>query len=166
MALILRLVRHLLQSPTAVRRRFTPTVLDAIEAAVGRAEAQHGGEVRFVVESDLGVAALLARRSARDRAIDVFAAKRVWDTAHNNGVLVYVLWADRAVEIVADRGFNGLVSADEWAGACRSMERAFRAGDWQGGAVSGVATVGKLVARHYPASDHKPNELPDRPLLL
>jgi hypothetical protein len=150
----------------AVRRRFTPAVLDAVETAVRTAESEHGGEVRFVVETDLPVFALLADRSARARALEIFASHGVWDTEENAGVLVYVLWADRAVEIVADRGFNGRVTADEWTSVSRLMEAAFRVGDWHRGAVSGVEAVGKLVARHFPARPQKPNELPDRPLLL
>jgi uncharacterized membrane protein len=161
-----RVVRHVWQSPAAVRRRFTPAVLDAIETAVRRAESDHGGEVRFVIETDLSVLAVLRGCSARDRAIEVFSASRVWDTEQNNGVLVYVLWADRAVEIVADRGLNGRVTVAEWAQVSRLMETAFRAGDWSGGAVSGVDAVGRLLARHFPTGPQNPNELPDRPLLL
>jgi uncharacterized membrane protein len=163
---IRRLLTHLSQNPASVRRRFTPAVLAEIEAAIQRTEALHGGEVRFVVETDLPIRSLLTGRSSRQRALDLFSQLGVWDTQDNAGVLIYVLYADRAVEIVADRGFNAAVTSQEWAEVSRRMEDAFRRGDWAGGAVSGVEAAATLVARHFPASAQKANELPDRPLLL
>lgn len=161
-----RLARHLLETQAGTRRRFNSEVLDAVEAAVRAAEARHHGELRFVVETDLQAGAILAGRTARERALEVFSALRVWDTAANNGVLIYVLSADRAVEIVADRGFNDLVTAQEWAAVCRIMEGHFRDGHWREGALAGVAAAATLLARHFPGSARDGNELPDRPVLL
>jgi uncharacterized membrane protein len=161
-----RLLRHLLETRFSTRRRFTPAVLDAVEAAVRAAESNHCGELRVVVETDLDATSILARRSSRERALEVFAALRVWDTAANNGVLIYVLFADRAVEIVADRGFNALVRPDEWSAVCRTMEAQFRAGHWREGALAGVESAAALLARHFPGSARDGNELPDRPVLL
>jgi uncharacterized membrane protein len=163
----LRLVRHLFLTRAAVRRRFTDAVLDRIEAAVKAAEVAHCGEIEVVVETDLSWPAILAGQTSRQRALDVFAAARVWDTEENNGVLIYVLYADRAVEIVADRGFNGLVAPEEWAGVCRLMESEFRAGLWDRGAIAGVEGAARLLSRHFPGhpAGHG-NELPDRPLVL
>ncbi len=166
MAFMRRLLRHLLQSPMAVRRRFNAAVLQSIEAAVAEAERGHRCEIRFIVETDLSIAALWSRRTPRERAIELFAMNRVWDTADNNGVLVYVLWADRAVEIIADRGFNDVVTAAEWGDVSQGMETAFAAGAWHAGAVSGVQAIGRLLDRHFPARTAESNELSDRPLLL
>jgi uncharacterized membrane protein len=104
----------------------------------------------------------------RQRALEVFAALGVWDTAANNGVLIYVLLADRDVEIVADRGFNGRVSLDEWQAICIAMDARFQAGDYESGAVECVRRVGEIIARHFPVQpgDRNPNELPNRPTLL
>jgi uncharacterized membrane protein len=150
----------------AVRRRFTSTVLDRIEASIAAAEATHCGEIELIVETDLDAAAILAGKRPRQRALELFSAAHVWDTEANNGVLIYVLYADRAVEIVADRGFNTLVTPAEWASVCARMQTEFRAGRWADGAIAGVAGVAELVARHFPETGQVGNELPDRPVLL
>ncbi len=161
-----RLIRHLVETRYLTRRRFPAEVLDAIEAAVRAAEQTHAGEIRVVVETDLDAASIVGGKTARQRALEVFAGLRVWDTELNNGVLIYVLCADRAVEIVADRGFNALVADSEWGAVCRAMEGEFRAGRWRHGAIAGVEGAAALLARHFPGSQSNGNELPDRPVLL
>jgi len=163
---IVRLVRHLFETRFATRLRFTPVVLDRLEAAVAAAEGQHQGELRLVIETDLDAWSILAGKTSRQRALEVFAGSRVWDTESNNGVLIYVLFADRAVEIVADRGFNDLVTPAEWAAVCRAVEGEFRQGRWEQGAIAGVEGVARLLARHFPGTGRQGNELPDRPVLL
>ncbi|MGC1521892.1 MAG: TPM domain-containing protein, partial [Steroidobacteraceae bacterium] len=155
------------------RLKFPNTTLDAIEQAIARAEATHAGEIRFVVESELAPLHILKRVTPRARALDVFASQRVWDTEQNNGVLVFVQLADRSVDIVADRGFNGRVSPAEWEAVCRLMEEHFRAGRFQAGSIAGVDAIGTLLARHFPQTPGQPgqtapsrNQLPDRPTLL
>ncbi len=100
----------------------------------------------------------------RQRAVEVFGQLNVWDTELNNGVLIYVLWADHAVEIVADRAFKSLVAGPEWLDICQRMQTLFAAKQPQQAALEGIAAVGRLVARHFPAVDR--NELPNRPMLL
>jgi uncharacterized membrane protein len=161
-----RLLRHLIETRWATRRRFSRPVLDRIEAAVGAAERTHAGELRVVIETDLDAWSIVAGKTPRQRALEVFAAAQVWDTALNNGVLIYVLFADRAVEIVADRGFNGLVAQPEWEQVCRAMETEFRQGRWEHGMLAGVRAVATLLARHFPGAAGAANQLPDRPVLL
>jgi len=163
---IVRLLRHLFELRLTTRRRFTPAVLDRVEAAVAKAEATHAGELRIVIETDLDAAAIIAGKRSRDRALEIFALTHVWDTELNNGVLLYVLCADRRVEIVADRGFNDLVSAEEWRAACAAMEQAFRGGRWEAGLLAGVEAAAGLLSRHFPGTGRNGNELPDRPILL
>lgn len=161
-----RLVRHLFETHGLTRRRFPPAVLERIEAAVKAAEATHAGELEVVIETDLDAWSILAGKTPRARAVEVFAGMRVWDTELNNGVLLYLLCADHAVEIVADRGFNALVTAEEWRKVCAAMESEFRAGRWAEGALAGVAAAAALVGRHFPGSGRSGNELPDRPTLI
>lgn len=163
---VVRLCRHLFETRFVARRRFTPAVLDRIEAAVTATEAAHRGELRIVVETDLDAWSIVSGKTPRQRALEVFAVHRVWDTEQNNGVLIYVLLADRAVEIVADRGFNGLVEPAEWAAACRAVEAEFRLGRWEQGALAGVEAAARLLARHFPGMGKMGNELSDRPILL
>jgi hypothetical protein len=159
-----RLIRHLFTSHWSTRRAFTKEVLQAIEVTVKTSERLHGGEIRFAIESSLDAHALWRDLSPRERALHVFSHTRAWDTAANNGVLIYVLHADRDVEIVADRGFNHKVAPAEWEEVCRRMETAFRGNDYRRGAVEGIDAVGVLIARHFPLTDA--NELPDKPILL
>jgi len=161
---IKRMLRHFWMTRWYVNSVFPASVLHAIEQAVRQAEFTHGGEIRFAVEGELTTRELLNDLPPRERALQVFGQLRVWDTANNNGVLIYVLLADHDVEIVADRGYVGRVSNEEWATVCRRMEEAFKQRDFERGAVQGVAEVSRLVARHFPAIDR--NELPDSPVLL
>jgi uncharacterized membrane protein len=162
-----RWLRHLTTGRAIVARHFPRSVLGHIEAAVKACESRHAGEIRFAVEAALHPSALLAGATPRARAVEVFSQLRVWDTEHNNGVLIYLLLADRAVEIVADRGVaGGRVPQGEWDAVCRLMEERFRGGDFERGAVAGINAVADLLARYPPGPPRGGNELADAPVLL
>ena len=161
-----RIMRHLSTGHAAVRRAFPPRTLDAIERAIGEAESKHDGQIRFAVEAALELVPLLAGQTGQQRAVEVFSKLRVWDTEHNNGVLVYLLLADRDVEIIADRGIHARLGQETWESICRDMEAAFRNGEFEAGVLAGVHAVGEHLARHFPARGNKPNEMPDRPVVL
>jgi uncharacterized membrane protein len=157
-----RALRHL--TAGGVRRAFSVATLNAIEHAIAESERVHGGEIRFAVEASLTPIEVMRGITPRERALQVFAQLGVWDTEVNNGVLIYVLWADRDVEVVADRGFNGRVSPQEWGAVCHRMEELFGNGDTERASTEGIRQIGALIARHYPATDR--NELPNRPVIL
>jgi uncharacterized membrane protein len=165
-----RLIRHATATHWRTRLLFPGKALDAIEQAIARAELTHAGEIRFAIETALAPLHILNGVTPRARALDVFAHLRVWDTEHNNGVLIYVQVADRDVEIVADRGFEARVSPAEWEAVCRLMEEHYRAGRFQAGSVAGVDAIANLLARHFPQGQGRSagsrNQLPDRPTLL
>jgi uncharacterized membrane protein len=163
---IKRIARHLLEHHWRVRRIFTPDVLDRITQAIRAGEASHAGQVRFVVEGALDGRPLFRDQPARARALDLFSHLRIWDTAHNNGVLIYLLLADRDVEIVADRGIDVHVGAAGWERICRAMEAAFRQGQFERGVIDGIAAVSRELARYFPPQDGGRNELPDRPVMM
>lgn len=163
---IKRIGRHLLLNRWRVRRAFPRQALANIEKAIKASEAMHTGQIRFAVEGALDGVPLFKDQSARARSIDVFANLRVWDTENSNGVLIYLLLADRDVEIVADRGINEKVQQAEWEAICRLMEMEFRAGNFEGGVLTGIAAVSKLLAKHFPASGAPRNELPDKPVVM
>jgi uncharacterized membrane protein len=148
------------------RRTFTPQALTEIERAIQEVEAGHSGEIRFVVETALDIDELLADVAPRARALEVFSHTRVWDTEANNGVLIYVLLADRDVEILADRGIASRVPPQEWETICREIEAHYRAGRFAQGSVAVVRSVGQLLARHFPHDRGDANELPDQPVRL
>jgi uncharacterized membrane protein len=167
---VARFIRHSTTGHWRTRMLFPSATLDAIEKAIGSAETSHAGEIRFAIETAMPPLQVLNGIAPRTRALEVFANLRVWDTEHNNGVLIYLLLADRKVEIVADRGFLGRVSSQEWEAVCRLMEEHFRAGRFEAGSIAGVEAIGALLTRHFPPN-LKPvspshNQLPDRPTLL
>ncbi len=149
-----------------VKRAFPPDTFMAIDKAIKESESAHRGEIRFAVEGALHISTLLRGQTARERAIDVFSQLRIWDTEHNNGILIYLLLADRDVEIVADRGINAKVGPQEWEQICRKMEDAFRQADYEGGVVGGIRDVTRHLVEHFPPIGGDRNELPDRPVVL
>ena len=161
-----RLFRHLF-APSAARL-FREESLQRIAEAVARGEATHTGETCFAVESALPLRAVFAGVDARQRAEEAFSRLRVWDTAANNGVLVYLLLADHRIEIVADRGLAGRVSEAQWRGVCQLMEERLRAGEHADAVVAGVQAVGALLAAHFPRAPGEADvdELPDAPVIL
>ncbi len=161
-----RWLRHLLAGRWQVMRCFSKASMAAIEAAIRRSETTHMGELRFAVEAGLDWHALLHGVTPRQRAIEVFSQLRVWDTEHNSGVLIYLLLADRRVEIVADRGIHTRVGDAGWAAICRGMEAEFRAGRFEQGVLLGLERISALLCQHFPALTENPDELPDAPVVL
>ena len=161
-----RVIKHLSISEATVRRHFPRAALDNIERAIANVELRCAGQVRFAVEHALQWKPLMAGQSARERAIEVFTDLHVWDTEQNNGVLIYLLLADRDVEIVADRGIHKKLGQPVWESICKQMEAAFRQGNFEQGVIAGVNSVGVHLVAHYPQTGEKANELPDRPVLI
>lgn len=168
-ARLLRVLRHRLGWDEGdARRLLPPAALERLQQRVAASEAAHSGEIRLCIEAGLPLSYLWRDASSRERAVAMFGKLRVWDTEANNGVLVYVLLADRDVEIVADRGFNRLVAAGQWQAVCEDMERHFQAGNFRDGALVGIREVGRIIASHYPQrpGQRDEDELPNRPALL
>jgi len=161
-----RLLKHLFIPSWVAHRAFPPPTLRKIEQAIQASERSHAGELRFVVEASLPLHYVARKRSSRRRAEDLFAALKVWDTEHNTGVLVYVQLLSRHIEIVADRGIAKRVPQGEWEGVCRAMERAFKAGEYERGALEAIEAVTRILAREFPARGGRENELPDKPVVL
>ncbi len=164
---IQRMIQHLMTGNMAVKAAFPPRSLHAIEQAIRETEASHTGQIRFAVEAALDFVALRHNQTAGERAVEIFSQLRVWDTEHNNGVLIYLLLADRDVEIVADRNIHARLGQAAWEAICRDMEAAFRLGKFEAGVMQGVRAVGSHLQRHFPRkSSDIPNELPDKPIVL
>lgn len=164
--LIKRLFRHLFIWPGAVRRYFPADSMRRIEAVIAENERTHVGEICFVVEANLHVLEIIRKKSAKKRAIEVFSQCQVWDTEQNNGVLIYLLLADRDFEILADRGIHLRVGDAGWERICHEMEALFRQGQFEAGILYGITQVGERLAQHYPANDEDINELPNAPIII
>ena len=160
------LLRSLCTPGWVMRRHFTPEVLTQIENAIAQVEKRHAGEICFAVEHALELSDLRHGVTPRERALEVFGLMRVWDTEANNGVLVYVLFAERAVEIVADRGIARQVPQEDWASICVAVEQDFHAGRYREGALRAVREIAGLLEKYFPYAHGDGNELPDQPLLL
>ena len=165
---MLRILRHLLTPLWIVRLHYPQQLLERIQTRIGEIERRHPGELRFVVEHALEIGDLVAGLTPRERALEVFGLLRVWDTEHNNGVLIYVLHAEHAVEIIADRALARAVPQPDWDALCAQVAREFRAGRFAGGAMAAIEGAARLLEQHTPEVAHAAvrNELPDQPLLL
>jgi uncharacterized membrane protein YgcG len=161
-----RIARHWYQSLHPARKLLPAESLAQIESEIQSAERTHAGEIRVAVEAALSFGLLWRDISARERALQVFASLGIWDTKHNNGVLIYVLLADRAIEIVADRGISAHIPPAEWQALCNEVSEHFRQGDLTSGCCVAVRSVGRRLARFFPASAGEGNELPNQPVLL
>lgn len=163
-----RSLRHWMASPRAVERAFPLEVRERIQEAIARAEASHSGEIRFAVEGALPWSYLRRDAPPRERAWMVFSKLHVWDTEHNNGVLLYVELADRDVEIVADRAAARVITKTEWQAITDAARARYRAGEFEAGTVQAVEAIGALLARHFPLAEGagNRNELSNRPIVL
>jgi uncharacterized membrane protein len=165
---IVRTLRHWMTSPRVVRRAFPEDALQRIRTAITEGEASHSGEIRFAIEAALPHSYLRRDAPARERAAMMFSKLGVWDTEHNNGVLIYVEMADHQIEIIADRAIGRVVAKDEWNAIVTAMRESFRRGEFEAGAISGIRAVAALLAQHFPLAEgeRNPNELPDQPAVL
>jgi len=161
-----RITRHLLMPPWRVRRAFPAAALAAIEQAIRESERTHAGQIRFAVEGALHGRRLYRGQSARERALEVFSELRMWDTDERNGVLIYLLLADRAVEIVADRGAHLKVGSDEWREICRGMQTELQAGHHEAAVLLAIHAVTRHLAAHFPPGAAPGRQLPDEPVVL
>ena len=160
-----RILAHRWFDETDARRMLGVEALAQLQARVAASEQGHSGEIRICIEAGLPLSYLWRAASPRERAIAVFGKLRVWDTEANNGVLIYLLLAEHAIEIVADRGVSNRVGAPEWAAIAATMGSAFRDGRYADGLNQAVDAVDALLRRHYPLAPGavNPNELGDVP---
>lgn len=162
-----RILRHRWLDETAASRLLGPGAVQRIQERVAASEKHHSAEIRVCVEAGLPLSYLWRDAAARDRALTMFGKLRVWDTEANNGVLIYLLLAEQAIEIVADRGLAQHVAQAQWDQILDSMREAFRAGRFEEGLNAAIDAVDHILVRYYPSSENasNPNELPDMPHL-
>lgn len=159
---------HMRHGAFSARRVFPDALLKRIEEAIERSEREHSAELRFAIEASLPLSDVVRGRSPRERALEVFAQTGVWDTEANNGVLLYVLLADHAVEIVADRAAAAKIPEEHWRGICCAMSEAYKSGNFEAGTLAAIERIGGLLAEAFPRQAGKSDvdELPNRPLVL
>ena len=161
-----RLLQNLFGAWFQINRWFPQARMRAIRDAIAEGERLHAGELCFAVEARYSPAALWAGITPRRRAEQVFSALRVWDTADNSGVLLYLQLAERRVEIVADRGIAARVPAADWAAMTAAFGQAMRDGAPDRAVLDCLTRINALLIRHFPAATDNPRELPDDPVIL
>lgn len=164
-----RLLRHR-WAEARLRTAVPASLVEQLTRQVAASEQRHTGQVRICVEAGLPAAYIWRSATAHERAVALFGKLRVWDTQHNNGVLIYLLLADHAIEIVADRGLTQQVPAGTWQSVVSDMGEALRAGNFNNALTQAVDATSALLAQHFPPESnghvrHHPNELPDTPVL-
>jgi uncharacterized membrane protein len=168
---IQRILKHLWLGTVPTRHAMAPDAVRKLAQAVAASEQRHSGEIRIYVETSLPTGYLWRKASTRQltrqRALALFGKLGVWDTAHNNGVLIYLLLGERAIEVVADRGLSNRVAPQVWQAMVARMGAAFKAGHFEAGLSEALAQVSSLLCEHFPlaAGETNPNELPDAPVL-
>ena len=164
---IRRIWRHRMASDREVRATFNDAAFERIESVIAAGESLHRGEVRFAVEAELDLRRLWIGTTPRERALQVFAEQGIWDTEENTGVLIYLLWADHAVEIIADRAANRILPAAGWTAICEAMAQACREGRHVDGVVSALRTVNETLQAALPtAGGADQDELSNRSIVL
>ena len=163
----LRLLHHRRLDETDVKRALGPGALQRIEARVAASEQHHTGQIRVCIEAGLPLSYIRREAPARVRALAMFGKLRVWDTEHNNGVLIYLLLAERAIEIVTDRGLGRHADTAHWQRVMMAMREAFRAGQFEAGLNQAVDAVDALLTQHFPLAPGQvnPNELSNAPVV-
>ena len=175
---IIRFFKHMFSGAWQVRGHFSDAALHNIEQAIATSEKTHDGEIRFAVEAGLHPYEILFKKTPKKRAIELFGRLNIWDAEQNNGVLIYLLLADKDVEIVADRGIHQYVGNAGWERICQQMELKFRGGEFEAGVLQGIAEIGTHLQANFPsgvtatkaikkpAQGKKKNEIPNKPLIL
>ena len=162
-----RMFKHRWLDEADTRRAVPADVLQRLTQRVAASERRHSGEVRIYVEAGLPMSYLWRDGTARQRAVTLFGKLGVWDTELNNGVLIYLLLAEHAIEIVADRGLNRHVTPEQWQLIVQRMSTAFHEGRFEDGLTHALEEVSAVLVQHFPtaAGAANPNELPDGPVL-
>jgi uncharacterized membrane protein len=163
---IIRFIKHMFSHPWQVKSHFSAAALHNIEKAIAASEKAHAGEIRFVVEAGLHPYEIVFKKTPKKRAIELFGRLNIWDTEYNNGVLIYLLLADRDVEIVGDRGIDKHLSHAGWEEICREMESLFRKGEFEVGVLHGIDKISEVLEQYFPQKGGSKNEISNQPLIL
>ena len=168
---VYRFFKHFFSHPWQVNRHFSAQALHNIEQAISASEKTHAGEIRFIVETGLHPLEILYKKTPKKRALELFGSLNIWDTEHNNGILIYLLLVDRDVEIVADRGIDRHVGHAGWEKICQNMESLFRKSEFEAGVLQGIAEISAELEKHFSLTDGSmtrlnKNEISNKPLIF
>ena len=169
------LFKHRWLDASDSRSTLPDDLLNRLKKRVAASEHRHSGEIRICVEAGLPTSYLWRhfwhkasiRAVMRQRAIMMFSKLRLWDTEHNNGVLIYLLLAERDIELVADRGINQHVNPAEWEAIVQRLSSALHDGRLEDGLTQALEEVSAILMRHFElkTGEKNPNELQNAPFI-
>ncbi|MGE0351163.1 TPM domain-containing protein [Hydrogenophaga sp.] len=167
---LLRILKHRWLDASDITRALPDDMAERLARRVAASEGRHSGEVRLCVEAALPTSYLWRINAntplpiiVRERALTWFGRLRIWDTEHNNGVLIYLLLAEHAIEFVADRALARRVSQAEWQAIVDRLGTRLREGAFEDGLTQALEEVSALLVLHFPAAadEGRRNELAD-----
>ena len=161
-----RFMQNLFSGWFHLNRWFPSGRMKLIRDVIAESERGHAGELCFAVEARYSPFALMAGIHTRARAEQVFSALRIWDTAENSGVRLYLQLAERRVEIIADRGIANKVPQAGWDALCADFAETMRHGEPDRAVMDCLNRINALLIQHFPATADNPKELPDEPIIL
>lgn len=164
-AKLARIWKHRWMDERNVRAATPPELLSKLERFTQASEARHSGEIRICIEAGLPMSYLWRDATPRERAVAMFGKLRVWDTQGNNGVLIYVLLAERAIEIVADRAVSMPANNTFWQDSVNKLSAHLKRGDFESGLTQALEEISALLVQNFAvdATAANKNELTNRP---
>jgi len=160
--------RHLWLDEHDARRWVGRDGLVRLAQQVRESEAHHLGEIRVCIEAALPLPRLLQGQSPRARALALFERLGIGRTRGRNGVLVYLLLADHAIEVVVDPALHTLAPPAHWQPVVDAVRAHAAPGHPLQGLQRALETIDRLLREHVPVGPGgaNPNELPDEPLVI
>jgi putative membrane protein len=128
----------------------------AVGAALSQWEA-----LRFVI-----VPKIIKRSRAHRKAVEQFLAQNLHTTRKRTGILIYVSFAERYAELIADEGIYKKVPQADWEGVVDTLTRHIGHGNRTEGFLVAIETCGAMLAAHFPPGRGDQNELPNHLIVL
>ena len=126
----------------------------SIIAAIESAEKATSGEIRLHIEKKLKIDPI-------ERAQQVFAKLKMFETEQRNGVILYIASEDHKVVIWGDEGIHNKVGQDFWDEELTKIIDQFKAGSYAAGIVECIGDIGEKLKEFFPYQSDDTNELSD-----
>jgi len=108
-----------------------------------------------------------ARRAVAHRAaMEQFRIRGLAGKRGRTGVLIFVSLAERYARIIADDGISARVPKTQWQAAVDALVVHMRDNRIADGFVAAIDLCGSELAKHYPRTEARRDELPDRIYLI
>src|SRR6516225_6819999 len=106
------------------------------------------------------------RARAHQKAVEQFLAQNLHTTKSRTGVLIYVSFAERYAEVIADKGIYRKVESSVWEDVIAELTSHLARGTHTHGFVKAIEMCGKILAEHFPPGHYDKDELPNHLIVL